>query len=54
MAAAAAVAFVMSLAIVGQPAADAALIPSIPGPLFVPKYAGAPAVANPISSFAVP
>ena len=44
----------MSLAIVGQPSADAALIPSIPGPLFVPKYAGAPAVANPIASFAVP
>src|SRR5689334_19015428 len=50
----AAAAAIACLTVAGQQSANAVLIPSIPGPLLVPTYAGAPAVANPIASFPVP
>ncbi len=46
---------VVGVALLWTPTAAGAIpIPSLPGPLLVPTYIGAPAVANPIASFTVP
>src|SRR3954465_7170806 len=49
-----AVAALMCLPAASGSATAAVPIPSLPGPLLVPTYVGAPAAARPIASFAVP
>src|SRR3954452_15134907 len=45
----------LSAAVASSAAAGAAIpIPSVPGPLLLPTYVGAPATAQPIASFPVP